>query len=48
MYKARNPVIARVEFLKSLNGTEIKDQDRKDAELQYLREAYIEFMRDVL
>jgi hypothetical protein len=34
---ARNIVIARLQFLKNINGSEIDIGERKDAELHYLK-----------
>lgn len=34
---ARNTVIARLQFLKNINGSEIDIGERKDAELHYLK-----------
>ena len=38
---ARNIVIARLQFLKNINGSEIDIGERKDAELHYLKQSYV-------
>jgi hypothetical protein len=41
---ARNIVIARLQFLKNINGSEIDIGERKDAELHYLKQSYVEYI----
>lgn len=42
----RNMVIARMQFLKNLNGSEVEYGDRRDAELHYVKKAYEEYIRN--
>ena len=42
---ARNIVIARLQFLKNINGSEIDIGERKDSELHYLKQSYIEYIQ---
>ena len=42
---ARNIVIARLQFLKNINGSEIDIGERKDAELHYLKQSYVEYIQ---
>lgn len=42
---ARNTVIARLQFLKNINGSEIDTGERKDAELHYLKQSYVEYIQ---
>jgi hypothetical protein len=42
---ARNIVIARMQFLKNLNGSEVETGDRRDAELHYLKKSYEDYIR---
>ena len=42
---ARNTVIARLQFLKTINGSEIDIGERKDAELHYLKSSYVEYIQ---
>ena len=41
-------VIGRLEFVQSLNGTKITEPERKDAEIYYMHNAYLGYLRDVL
>lgn len=41
---ARNTVISRLQFLKNINGSEIEQGERKDAELHYMKKAYEEYI----
>jgi Ubiquitin-like domain len=41
----RNTVIARMQFLKSVNGSEVEIGERKDAELHYLKSSYVEYIQ---
>jgi hypothetical protein len=40
--------IAKIEFLNSFNGSKINEFERKDAEIYYLKHAYLTYLRDVL
>jgi hypothetical protein len=40
---ARNTVVSRLQFLKSLNGSEIEPHERRDAELHYLKKTYEDY-----
>lgn len=42
---ARNTVIARLQFLKNINGSEIELGERRDAELHYLKRTYEEYIQ---
>lgn len=42
---ARNITVARMQFLKNLNGSEIELGERKDAELHYLKKTYEDYIR---
>lgn len=42
----RNTVIARLQFLKNINGSEIYIGERKDAELHYLKQSYVEYIQN--
>ncbi len=42
---ARNTVIARMQFVKNLNGSEVETGDRRDAELHYLKRSYEEYLQ---
>lgn len=42
--KSRAVVTARIQFLTEINGSEVTENDRKDAELYYLRESYEHFL----
>jgi len=41
----RNFVISRLQYLKSINGSEIHTQERRDAELHYLKRTYEEYVQ---
>lgn len=43
---ARVMVIARVQFIKKLNGSEVSVAERKDSEIQYMRQAYRDFLKE--
>lgn len=42
----RNIVIARLQFLKSINGSEIEPSERRDAELYYMKKTYEDYIQD--
>jgi len=42
---ARNTVIARMQFLKNVNGSEVELGERRDAELHYLKRSYEEYLQ---
>lgn len=44
---ARPTVVARVQYLRSLNGSEVEFGERKDAELHYLKRTYEEYVQNV-
>ena len=39
-------VIARVQFLKNLNGSQVDEGERKDSEIWYRIKAYEEFVKE--
>ena len=42
---ARQQAIARLQFLRNLNGSSVEEGERKDAELVYAKKAYEEYIR---
>jgi hypothetical protein len=41
----RNTVIARIQYLKNVNGSEVEAGERRDAELHYLKRSYEEYLQ---
>lgn len=41
----RQVTIAKMQFLKNLNGSAVEEHERKDSEILYLKRAYEEFLR---
>ena len=41
----RNTVIARMQFLKNVNGSEVEAGERRDSELHYLKRSYEEYLQ---
>lgn len=42
---ARNTLIAKLQFLRTLNGSEVEPGERRDAELHYLKRSYEEYVQ---
>ncbi len=43
---ARHQTIARLQFLRNLNGSAIEEGERKDAEIIYMKKAYEDYIRE--
>jgi hypothetical protein len=42
----RNTVIARMQYLKNVNGSEVEMGERRDAELHYLKRSYEDYLQE--
>lgn len=43
---SRHQTIARLQFLRNLNGSSIEEGERKDAEIVYMKKAYEDYIRE--